>query len=234
MNKESNEYKLLERIKEKDKQAFDEFYKKNEPLVYSLLKKYIHKTNDYEELAMCAKYGLILAISRFDLSLDVEFSTYAVPVILGEIKTYFKNLSIIKISRGISDLNKKINQINQMYLNKFNRSASLEEICLLTNESKEDVIEALGSLLKVDYLDEDISEDTKKIDLISDGGLSLVEKIDLKLALEHLTKKERLIVEMRYYDGLTQSEISKRLNLSQVQISRIETKTLQKLKELLV
>ena len=233
MNKESNDYKLLERIKKSDKEAFNEFYKKNEPLVYSLLKKYIHKTNDYEELLMCAKYGLVMAIYRFDLNQDVEFSTYAVPLILGELRSYFKNLNILKIPRRLQEINKKISNANGFILEKYQRSATIEEICELTNESKEDIIEALGSTLKVDYLDEDLSEDTKKIDLVSDNK-SLIEQMDLQLALEQLNKKERLIIELRYFDGLTQSEISQRLNISQVQISRIEAKTLQKLKELLV
>ena len=234
MNKESNDYKLLERIKKFDKEAFNEFYKKNEPLVFSLLKKYTYKTNDYEELLMCAKYGLVMAIFRFDLNQDVEFSTYAVPVILGELKGYFKSLNILKVPRRLQDINKKISNANDIILEKYNRSATIEEICMLTNETKEEIIEALGSSLKVDYLDEDISEDTKRIDLVSDGNKSLIEQMDLQLALEQLNKKERLIIELRYFYGLTQSEISQRLNISQVQISRIEAKTLQKLKELLV
>ena len=183
---------------------------------------------------MCAKYGLVMAIFRFDLNQDVEFSTYAVPVILGELKGYFKSLNILKVPRRLQDINKKISNANDIILEKYNRSATIEEICMLTNESKEEIIEALGSSLKVDYLDEDISEDTKRIDLVSDGNKSLIEQMDLQLALEQLNKKERLIIELRYFDGLTQSEISQRLNISQVQISRIEAKTLQKLKELLV
>ncbi|MBE6132009.1 MAG: sigma-70 family RNA polymerase sigma factor [Erysipelotrichaceae bacterium] len=234
MNKESNDYKLLKRIKAFDKEAFDEFYKKNEPLVYSILKRYSHKTSDYEDLLMSARYGLVKAIYFFDIEQDVEFSTYAFPLILGEIRSYFKGLHLLKIPRKYADISKKIEEANKTIQEKYNRSATIEEICLLTNESKEDVIESLGSLMKVDYLDEEISEDTRKIDLISENGLSLVDKLDLKLALEELDKKERLIIEMRYFDGLTQSEVSKRLNLSQVQISRIEAKTLLKLKELLV
>ena len=94
---------------------------------------------------MCAKYGLVMAIFRFDLNQDVEFSTYAVPVILGELKGYFKSLNILKVPRRLQDINKKISNANDIILEKYNRSATIEEICMLTNETKEEIIEALGS-----------------------------------------------------------------------------------------
>ena len=106
MNKESRDYFLLKKIKEKDQNAFNEFYLKNEPLVYSLLKKYVHKTKDYEELVMCAKYGLVLAIYNFDLSYDTMFSTYAVPLILGEIKKYFND----KVYKNVIPRNVKLSE----------------------------------------------------------------------------------------------------------------------------
>ena len=233
MNKESKDYLLLKKIKQNDKSAFDEFYLKNEPLVYSLVKKYIHKTRDYEELIMCAKYGLVLAIHNFDLSYEVMFSTYAVPIILGEIKQYFKNLNLLKVSRRIIELNNKINLLNESYNQKHFRSLTLDELCELLNESKEDVVEALSYKNSVTSLDEEINEDTTKIELVKDEGLSLSDKVELNLALEGLDKKERLVITLRYFEGLTQQEVSQRLNMSQVQISRLETKTLEKLKQLM-
>lgn len=234
MNKESRDYLLLSRIKEKDQDAFNEFYLKNEPLVYSLLKKYVHKTKDYEELVMCAKYGLVLAIYNFDLNYDVMFSTYAVPIILGEIKKFFKNLSVVKISRRIKDLSLRINQATSDLESRLNRSPNVEELSKYLDEPVEDLIEAIASSQSVNYLDEEISEDTYKIDLIKDESLPIVDQVDLKLALEGLSKKEKLIIELRYYDGLTQKEVSERLNISQVQVSRIEAKTLDRLKELIL
>lgn len=234
MNKESRDYFLLKKIKEKDQNAFNEFYLKNEPLVYSLLRKYVHKTKDYEELVMCAKYGLVLAIYNFDLSYDTMFSTYAVPLILGEIKKYFKNLNLIKVSRRNQDLHKKIIEANDLLEKKLNRSPQVEEIASLLNVPLEDVIESLSSSINVSYLDEEISEDTSRMDLISDNALPLENKVELNLALENLDKKERLVIELRYFYGFTQQEVSKRLNMSQVQVSRIETKTLAKLKQMMI
>ncbi len=234
MNKESRDYLLLSKIKEKDQDAFNEFYLKNEPLVYSLLKKYAHKTKDYEELVMCAKYGLVLAIYNFNLNYDVMFSTYAVPIILGEIKKFFKNFSAIKISRRIKDLSIRINQATNNLESRLNRSPNVEELSKYLDEPVEDIIEAIASGQSINYLDEEISDDTYKIDLIKDESLPIVDQVDLKLALEGLSKKEKLIIELRYYDGLTQKEVSERLNISQVQVSRIETKTLNRLKELIL
>lgn len=234
MDKESNDYILLKKIKEKDQQAFEEFYYKNEPLVYSLLKKYSYKAKEYEELVMYAKYGLILAIRNFDLSFNVMFSTYAVPLILGEIKKYFKSSNMIKVSRRYQDLMKRINESSNRLQILFNRSPTIEEISNDLNEPQEEVIEAISSSSQVDYLDENIFDETSKVDLLKDDTTSLIDQMSLKMALESLSKKERLIVELRYFDGLTQSEVSERLNISQVQVSRIESKILAKLKELMV
>lgn len=234
MNKESSDYILLKRIKENDKEAFNSFYFKNEPLVYSLLKKYIHKTKDYEELVMCGKYGLILAIKNFDLSYDVMFSTYAVPIILGEIKKYFKNLSIVKVSRKDKDLYRQINFISDELEIKLGRSPTLEEISETLNCPLEDIVEAISSNKSVMYLDEEFDDEvTTKIELVKDDSISIIDQVSLNMALESLSKKERLIIELRYYDGLTQQEVSERLNISQVQVSRIESKTLKTLKELI-
>lgn len=233
MNKESEDYLLLSRIKNKDQQAFDEFYAKNEPLVYSLLQKYAHKAKDYEELVMCAKYGLVLAIYNFDLSYDVMFSTYAVPMILGEIKKYFKNLSAVKISRRFQDLRKKINEANDLLHEQYNRSPTVEEISAFLDEPSEDILEAMSSFLPIGSLDESVNEDTLRIEMIKDDSLSIIDRMDLNLALEGLNKKERLIIELRYFDGLTQQEVSERLHISQVQVSRIEAKTLNRLKEMM-
>ena len=234
MNKESKDYLLLKRIKMKDKSAFDEFYLKNEPLVYSLVKKYVHKTRDYEELIMCAKYGLVLAIYNFDLSYGVQFSTYAVPIILGEIKQYFKNLNLLKVSRRIIELNNKILDLNESFIQLNNRSLTIEELKELLNESKEDIIEALSYKKAISSLDEEVNVDTPQIELVKEDGLSLNDKMELQLALEGLDKKERIVIELRYFNGLTQQEVSQRLNMSQVQISRIENKTLAKLREMMI
>ena len=226
---------LLKKAKEGDKEAFEEFYKENQKLVYSLLKRYnIHK-NEYEDVLADANYGLLMAISKFDFSYGVNFSTYAVPLILGEIKRHFRDSSLLRVSRSKKELflkiNKAIDELESIHL----RSPSIDEISEYINESREDVIEALDSNNKVFSLDESISEDNDNtlINSVSEKGLSLFDQVGIKLALEKLEKKERLIIELRYFDGLSQQEVSDRLNYSQVQISRLESKILEKLKTLI-
>ena len=115
-----------------------------------------------------------------------------------------------------------------------NRSPTIEEISEYLNEEQEDIIEAISSNNQMNYLDETISEDTSKIELLKDDSMPIIDLLELKMALETLNRKERLIVELRYFDGLTQKEVSERLNISQVQVSRIESKILSQLKELMI
>lgn len=226
---------LLKKAKEGDKEAFEEFYKENQKLVYSLLKRYnIHKY-EYEDVLSDANYGLLMAISKFDFSYGVNFSTYAVPLILGEIKRHFRDSSLLRVSRSKKELYLKINKAIDELESLLLRSPTLDEIANHINETREDIIEALDSNNKVFSLDEEISDDNDNtlINNVSDKGISIFDQVSIKLALEKLEKKERLIIELRYFDGLSQQEVSERLNYSQVQISRLETKILEKLKTLI-
>ena len=226
---------LLKKAKEGDKEAFEEFYKENQKLVYSLLKRYnIHKY-EYEDVLGDANYGLLMAISKFDFSYGVNFSTYAVPLILGEIKRHFRDSSLLRVSRSKKELYLKINKAIDELESLLLRSPTLDEIANHINETREDIIEALDSNNKVFSLDEEISDDNDNtlINNVSDKAISIFDQVSIKLALEKLEKKERLIIELRYFDGLSQQEVSERLNYSQVQISRLETKILEKLKTLI-
>ena len=226
---------LLKRAKEGDKEAFEEFYKENQKLVYSLIKRYnIHKY-EYEDVLSDANYGLLMAISKFDFSYGVSFSTYAVPLILGEIKRHFRDSSILRVSRSKKELFLKINKAIDELESVLLRSPSIDEIANYISETREEIIEALDSNNKVFSLDETVSDDNDNTILsnVSDKELPLMDKVGIKLALEKLEKKERLIIELRYFDGLSQQEVSQRLNYSQVQISRLESKILDKLKSII-
>lgn len=226
---------LLKKVKQGDSEAFDIFYKENQKLVFSLMKRYHIRQHEYEDVLSNANYGLLMAINRFDFSYGVSFSTYAVPLILGEIKRYFRDSSILKVSRSKKELYLKINKAIDNLEEKLLRSPTIEEISEFINESKEDIIEALDSNNYIYSLDESISEDNDSsiLNNIEDKQISLDDKLSIKFALEKLDKKERLIITLRYYDGLSQQEIGERLNLSQVQVSRLENKILEKLKTLI-
>lgn len=226
---------LLKKAKEGDKEAFEEFYKENQKLVYSLMKRYHIRQYEYDDVLSDANYGLLMAISKFDFSYNVSFSTYAVPLILGEIKRHFRDSSLLRVSRSKKELflkvNKAIDELESILL----RSPSIDEISSHINESREDIIDALDSNLRLSSLDESISEDneTTILNNIEDKKMNMLDEVSLKLALEKLDKKERLIIQLRYFDGLSQQEVSDRLNYSQVQISRLESKILEKLKTLI-
>lgn len=226
---------LLRKAKEGDKESFELFYKENQKLVYSLMKRYHIRQYEYDDVLSDANYGLLMAISKFDFSYGVSFSTYAVPLILGEIKRHFRDSSLLRISRSKKELFMKINKAIDELENKLFRSPSIEEISEYINESKEDIIEALDSNNLVYRLDESISDDNDNsmLNNVEDKSLSIFDQTSLNLALEKLDKKERLIIQLRYYDGLSQQEVSERLNYSQVQVSRLENKILEKLKTLI-
>ena len=226
---------LLKKAQEGDKEAFEEFYKENQKLVYSLMKRYNVQKHEYDDVLGDANYGLLMAISKFDFSYGVSFSTYAVPLILGEIKRHFRDSSLLRVSRSKKELYLKIQKAIDELEGELLRSPTLEEISSYINEPKEDIIESLDSNNRVFSLDENMNEDSESSILsnVEDKSNNLFDKMDIQLALEKLSKKEQLIIKLRYFEGYSQTEVSERLNYSQVQISRLESKILEKMKELI-
>lgn len=218
----------LKKAQNGDKEAYNRFYLDNIKLVYSLLKRFDIKKDEYEDVLQEACFGLCLAMNKFDFSYGVNFSTYAVPLILGEIRKYYRYGNKIKISRGLKELYKEV----QIYLEK-NENAKIDEIASYFNESKEKIIEALTLQNYVSSLDEEISTDNDNslIENCTYDELDLISKTSLHLGIEKLNSRERLLIELRYYSGLSQIEVSKRLNISQVQVSREENRIISKLKE---
>ena len=145
---------LLKKAKEGDKEAFELFYKENQKLVYSLMKRYHIRQYEYDDVLSDANYGLLMAISKFDFSYGVSFSTYAVPLILGEIKRHFRDSSLMRVSRSKKELYLKINKAIDELEGKLLRSPSVEEISMYINESKEEIIEALDCNTRLSSLDE--------------------------------------------------------------------------------
>lgn len=227
-----NEYEVLKKAKEGDSEALSLLIKRNTPLIYSLLKRYHFQKSEEEDLFASARLGLIKAINNFNLSLGFEFSTYAVPMILGEIRKYFRDGKLVSISRVAKDNLKKILSIEN--LNVYN--VSLEEIASLTHLSKEEVLEALETNVKMTSLDESMFDDEPitLLDTISDDREETIEYYDLHEAIKSLNKKEQLFIELRYYNGYSQMEIASRLFMSQVQVSRLEKKILSSLKAYII
>lgn len=219
-----------------DAEAKELLVKENLSLVWSLVHRFNNPIYDKEELFQIGCIGLIKAINKFETSYDVCFSTYAVPIILGEIKRHFRDDGALKVSRSIKELNQKINKLADEYFNNNHKEMSIDELAVSLNVSKADIVLAIDSryfptsLNEVIY-EKDGSEITIEERINEKENYSLIDKLTLKDELSKLTKKEQLLIKMRYYMDMNQEEIAKYFKVSQVQISRLEKKILEKLKK---
>lgn len=227
---------LIIKAQNNDEKAKEKLVNDNIFLVWSLVHRFNNSTYDKEELFQIGCVGLIKAINKFDVSFDVTFSTYAVPIILGEIKRHFRDDGAIKVSRTIKELNQKITRISEEYFIKNNHEISIEELANLLNVSKADIVLAIDSRYYPTSLNEVIYEKdgstiTIEERIVEKENYSLIDKITLKDEISKLSKKEQLLIKMRYYLDMNQQEIAKHFHVSQVQISRMEKKILEKLKK---
>ena len=227
---------LIYKAQNGDEVAKSKLVNDNIPLVWSLVHRFNNGVYEKEELFQIGCVGLIKSINKFDTSFDVAFSTYAVPIILGEIKRHFRDDGAIKVSRTIKELNQKITKISEEYLIKNNHEISIEELANLLNVSKADIVLAIDSRYYPTSLNEVIYEKdgstiTIEERIVEKENYSLIDKITLKDEISKLSKKEQLLIKMRYYLDMNQQEIAKHFHVSQVQISRMEKKILEKLKK---
>ena len=227
---------VIIKAQNKDEKAKELLVKENLSLVWSLVHRFNSMMYEKEELFQIGCVGLIKAIDKFDVSYDVAFSTYAVPIILGEIKRHFRDDGAIKVSRSIKELNQKITKISDEYLLKNNKEISIEELADTLNVSKSDIVLAIDSKYYPTSLNEVIYEKdgsviTVEERLVEKESYSLIDKITLYEEINKLTEKERKLIKMRYYLDMNQDQIAKEFNVSQVQISRLEKKIIEKLKK---
>ena len=231
--------KMEELFKLNTKEAKDELVMGNLKLVLSILKKYQNKSDNMDDLFQIGVVGLIKAIDNFDLSFGVKFSTYAVFMIEGEIKRYIRDNNQIRVSRTIKELSYKIVNYKEEYLKKNLVYPSNEEICNFFNISSYDLSIALTSLTEPVSIFEstynDGSDTILLVDQLEDKSKSdLNDLIALKEALSKIKDRERIVIVKRYLKGLSQSEIAKELNISQAQVSRIETSAINSIKRLVI
>ncbi|MEQ8156083.1 MAG: RNA polymerase sporulation sigma factor SigF [Clostridiaceae bacterium] len=220
-----------------DKDALNSLIEINMPLVASLSKKFLNRGYDYEDILQIGSIGLIKAIKNFDDSFNVKFSTYAVPMIIGEIKRFLRDDGIIKVSRSTKALAKKLQYYKEDLTKKLNRDPTLDELSEYSSVEKEEIVFALESSSSLQYLQDVIHQDDGSpvllIDKISEEGTEdkrIVDKIALKEALREIDLKERQIIILRYFKDKTQVEVAKLLGISQVQVSRIEKKVLMEMR----
>lgn len=226
---------LLVMAKNGDSDAKNELINQNYPLIKSVIKRYKNKGVEYNDLFQLGCVGFVKAINNFDASFGVKFSTYAVPMIAGEVKRFLRDDGTIKVSRALKSLAIQIKRYIDEKQN-IGEKPSLEEIANHFNVEQQEIVFAMDSSSYPVSL-------FSQVDLQDDGGTTLADCIEdqknqdildhilLKDLIKNLDEKERKVIIMRYYRDKTQSEIAKLLGVSQVQVSRIENKVLEKLKK---
>ena len=229
---------LLPLAKAGDTEAMNRRIEANLPLVTSISKKFMNRGYDYEDIYQIGCMGLVKAINNFDDNYNVKFSTYAVPMIIGEIKRFLRDDGIIKVSRNVKSLAKKLHFDKEALTKKLNRDPSIEELAEFSGIHKEEILFALESSASMQYLYEVIHQDDGApvllIDKLSENAAedkNLTEKIALKEVLNSLDTKSRQIIVLRYFKDKTQIQVAKMLGISQVQVSRIEKKVLSEMRK---
>lgn len=228
--------KFVEEAKNGSAEAKDKLIQGNFPLIKSIVKNFQNKGVDYEDLYQIGCVGFLKAINNFDVKFDVKFSTYAVPMIAGEIKRFLRDDGNIKISRAIKTLWLKIKSYVDVYEKLHNESPTIDEIAKALSVTPEEVVYAQDASKQILSLDAQIDETSNNSQSVLDRVVEedkseiLLDKLLLKEAISLLPEREKKIVLLRYYRGKTQSEVAMMLGVSQVQISRLETKIIDKLK----
>ncbi len=231
---------LFKRLKDGDLSCKEELINGNLKLVLSILKKYNNRVENMDDLFQVGCIGLIKAIDNFDLKFDVKFSTYAVPMILGEVRRYLRDSSSVRVARSIKDTAYKIMKIKEELTNNLGKEPSIKEVAEALNITEFEVSNALDAMKDTISMSEPIYNDGGDTIYLEDqlndkknSIYSLDMKIALKDALAKIKEKERYILEERYLVGKTQLELASELNISQAQISRLEKSGLDNIKKLI-
>lgn len=226
----------IRKAKNGDEVAKELVFSSNLPLIKCLVRRFVGKGIEYDDLYQIACIGFLKAVKNFDESFGVKFSTYTVPMVIGEIKRFIRDNGAIKVSRNLKILANKINKFIDEYQYKNINSPSIELIANHFNVSSDDVVVALDSVkMPLSIFDkfEDDEEGLELIDKIGgeDEEEKVVDRIQLFDNIKNLSTREQKIIFLRYFRDKTQSEIAKGLGVSQVQISRLENKIIEKIRQ---
>ncbi|MFR2571005.1 MAG: RNA polymerase sporulation sigma factor SigG [Clostridia bacterium] len=230
---------LFKKIKEGDEEARQKFIKGNLRLVLSVIQRFRGRGESADDLFQVGCVGLIKAIDNFDLSQNVQFSTYAVPMISGEVKRYLRDNNSIRVSRSVRDLAYKVIQYREKYTKDNGKEPSIEEIAKELETTKEDIAFSLDAIQDPVSLQEPIYNDGAEsiyiMDQVKDSKNTdelWAEKITIKGAMQRLTDKEKMIINKRFFDGRTQMEVAEEIGISQAQVSRLEKNAIDRIKRL--
>ena len=228
---------LIQQAKSGDQEALQTLTIENSPLIKSIIKRYIGKGIEYDDLFQLGSMGFIKAVKNFDTSFNVKFSTYVVPMIIGEIKRFMRDDGTIKVSRSIKSTNIQINRYVESFVKENGDKPTIEQIAKHFEIDAQEVVFIMDSARMPISLYTPFEDGENKSLLLIDryvqdnSGDEMFENIALKEALKNLEERDKMIILMRYYRDKTQSEIAKELKISQVQVSRLKMKILNKMRE---
>ena len=238
LSKEEKEA-LFVKIKAGDEEARNTFINGNLRLVLSVIQRFYGRGENADDLFQVGCVGLIKAIDNFDLSQNVQFSTYAVPMIIGEVKRYLRDNNSIRVSRSVRDLAYKVIQFKERYTKEHGKEPNVEEIAKELEVTKEDIAFSLDAIQDPVSLQEPVYNDGSEsiyiMDQVKDSKNTdelWAEKITIKTAMEKLNEKEKMIINKRFFDGRTQMEVAEEIGISQAQVSRLEKTAIQHIKRL--
>ncbi|WP_419881261.1 RNA polymerase sporulation sigma factor SigF [Peribacillus sp. B-H-3] len=219
-----------------DQAARDKIVQSNLRLVWSVVQRFMNRGYEPDDLYQIGCIGLLKSVDKFDLSFEVKFSTYAVPMIIGEIQRFIRDDGTVKVSRSLKEMANKIRRSKEDLSKTYGRVPTVNELAEHLELSPEEIIMAQEASRSPSSIHETVYENDGDpitlLDQIADtSGNKWFDKIALKEAIQELDERERLIVYLRYYKDQTQSEVAVRLGISQVQVSRLEKKILQQMKD---
>ena len=227
---------LILQSQQGDQLARDEIIQKNMRLVWSVVQRFLNRGYEPDDLFQIGCIGLLKSVDKFDLSYNVKFSTYAVPMIIGEIQRFIRDDGTVKVSRSLKEMSNKIRRVKDELSKQFGRTPTITEISEHLEVSPEEIIMAQEASRSPSSIHETVYENDGDpitlLDQIADSSeTKWFEKIALKEAIALLDEREKLIVYLRYYKDQTQTEVAERLGISQVQVSRLEKKILNQMKD---
>jgi len=228
--------RLVQLAQQGDLTAKGLLVEENAPLIKSVIKRFRNKGIEYEDLYQIGCMGFLKAMKNFNPDFKVKFSTYVVPMVIGEVKRFMRDDGAIKVSRALKTLNLKINKFIEQYYKDKNTSPTIEEIALHFEVDSQDVILAMDSAKMPISLSTPIEDDSESITLVDrieseeDENAKMIDNLALSEIIKKMDERDKKIILLRYYFDKTQSEIAKELNISQVQVSRLENKILENMR----
>lgn len=228
---------LIRRSQAGDKEASEQLVTENAGLIWSVAKRFIGRGVEADDLYQLGCLGFLKAVSGFDLEYGTQFSTYAVPKIAGEIRRFLRDDGTIKVSRSIKEQAAAIKSMRNQLTSALGREPTVQEISRQTGFTIEEIALAETATAATESIQRESGEDGFTLENIltdTESEEALVEKISLRQAVQRLPERECLVIQLRYFHGLTQDRVAKVLGVSQVQVSRIEKKALAALKNLML